>query len=81
MKSRTKLFALLIGVGFLIPTGALAQYTINAGENVFTESVEETYIDKESGVEKTRTVEKHGISNSKLFDLLLLFFRERNMRF
>ena len=35
MKTKNKLFALLIGVGFLIPTGALAQYTINAGKNVF----------------------------------------------
>ena len=64
MKSKNQLFALLIGVGLLFSTGVSAQYTQYAGENVITKSVEETYIDENSGNEVTRIVRKSVVSDS-----------------
>ena len=64
MKSRSKLFALLIGVGLLVPAGVLAQYNKCAAKNVVTESVSETYIDRDTGKEETRTVERAVASDS-----------------
>ncbi len=64
MKTKNKLFALLIGVGLLFPAGVFAQYTKYAAKNVITESVEETYFDEDSGTEQSRTVERAVVSDS-----------------
>ncbi len=63
MKSRTKLFAILIAVGTLIPTGLVAQYNKCAAKNIVTETVEETYINDETGIEEVRRVEKEVASD------------------
>ena len=63
MKSRTKLFAILIAVGTLIPTGLVAQYNKCAAKNIVTETVEETYINEETGIEEVRRVEKEVASD------------------
>ncbi len=63
MKSRTKLFAILIAVGTLIPTEFVAQYNKCAAKNIVTETVEETYINDETGIEEVRRVEKEVASD------------------
>ena len=73
MKSKTKLFALLLGVVFLIPTGILAQYNIDAGKNVITKRLPTKYYNEESGLEEIRYEVK------RLFQIAMEMLREMNM--
>ncbi len=54
MKTKNKLFAMLIGVGLLFSTGASAQYNKIAGQNVIKEKVSIQYINEDTGVEEIR---------------------------
>ncbi len=54
MKTKNKLFPMLIGVGLLFSTGASAQYNKIAGQNVIKEKVSIQYINEDTGVEEIR---------------------------
>ena len=54
MKTKNKLFALLIGLGLLFSTATAAQYNKIAGQNVINERVPIQYINEDTGVEEIR---------------------------